>query len=118
MKIVTLTGTTDASGNLTVTSPTVVQGLLYAVQKIDGTLDDGVDITVTAEHSEISVPLFAQLNFNADGMAYPRVAETSATDGTSLSSTCMPIVIGAPTMIIAQGGNTKTGGCILYIVDV
>src|SRR5258706_6596742 len=110
--------TTDASGNASVLQSTgSVLGLLYAVQLVDGTFDDGVDVTITAEQGELSIPLFAMSNFNVDLMKFPRVSENSATDGTDLTSACMPLVAGNIKVVIAQGGNVKTGAVILYIID-
>jgi|SRR3990172_1282556 len=93
-------------------------GLLYAAQLIDNTFDDGVDITVTAEQGDLSIPLLTQANFNSDQMVYPRVAEALNTDGSALATYTLPVVIGRPKAVIAQGGNVKSGSIILYIVDV
>lgn len=117
MKQITLKGTTDASGDLTVTDPNHIIGLLYAVQLIDGSFDDGVDITITSEHGDLAMPNLVMANFNSDQMQYPRVLETLNTSGAALSTHCMPIVNGKPKMVIAQGGNAKTGGCVLYIIE-
>lgn len=121
MQKIRLYGTTNAGGALTVGGTggdfSEVLGLLFAAQLIDGTLDDGVDITVTCDSADMSQPILVKADFNSDGMYYPRVAEASITDGSALTTTAMPIINGIPKMVIAQGGNAKVGGCILYILD-
>jgi len=92
-------------------------GLLYAVQLEDGDLVDGVDITLTVDNEQGSVPLLAQLNFNTDQMQYPRVLETLNTDGTVLTTHCMPVVFGRIKLVVAQGGAVKTGSVTLYIQE-
>lgn len=114
---VLLSGTTSAGGALTVSGTTSVTGLLYAVQLIDGSFDDGVDITLTCENSDMSIPLLVKADFNTDQMVYPRVLQALNTDGTALATHTLPILAGIPKMVIAQGGGTKTGGCILYILE-
>lgn len=85
---------------------------------VDGTFDDGVDITLTCEQGEMSIPVFAKSNFNSDSIAYPRVLEQLATDGTNLTTHCEPLVFGKVKATVAQGGNAKTGAFILYIREL
>jgi hypothetical protein len=117
VRTVLLSGTTNASGALTVTYGDHVMGKLYAVQLIDGSFDDGVDITLTCEHGDFSIPLLTKADFNSDQMVYPRVATAAIADGAALTDYAMPIVNGKPKMVIAAGGNAKSGGCLLYIED-
>jgi len=30
----------------------------------------------------------------------------------------MPVIMGSPKMVIAQGGATVAGGCILYVIEL
>ncbi len=115
MKTVLLSGTTNASGALTVTHSDHIIGKLYAVQLIDGSFDDGVDITLTCEHGNLSIPLLIKADFNTDQIVYPRVATAAIADGAALTDYAMPVLNGKPKMVIAQGGDTKTGGCLLYV---
>ena len=123
MKDIKLHGTCNGSGALTVggigntDNISAVLGLLYAVQLIDGTLADGVDITITCDNADLSIPILTQANFNSDGMAYPRVLEALNTDGTALATHCLPILAGVPKMVIASGGAGGIGGCILYVLE-
>jgi hypothetical protein len=108
--------TTDASGAATVTLDATVIGLLYAVQLVDGDFADGVDITLTSEQGDLSIPLLVKADWNTDQMVYPRVLEALNTDGTALATHCMPLLCGKPKAVIAQGGDTKTGRVILYVL--
>jgi hypothetical protein len=113
-----LSFTTDTGGAATTLfEDNDIFGLLYAVQLIDGDLADGVDVTLTAEQGDLSIPLLAKVDFNTDQMVYPRVLEALNTDGTALTTHCMPIVIGQPKVVIAQGGESKSGAVVLYLLN-
>lgn len=118
MKTVRLnvTTATDGSGTSEIVGVSG-GGLLYAVQCVDGDFADGVDLDITAEVADLSVPLFSVDNFNADGMYYPRVLENLSTDGTALTTHAMPVIAGRVKATIANGGSVKTGAVILYILE-
>jgi len=116
MRIERIPITTDNSGNASVFSSST-RGLLYAVQLIDGDLADGVDITLTAETGDVSIPLYVKADFNVDKVEYPRVAEQDALDGSDLTTTTMPLVVGRAKAVVAAGGDTKSGAVLLYILD-
>jgi hypothetical protein len=119
-----LSVTTDGSGDGTATDTTPMFGYLYAVDLIDGSYDDGVDFTLQAINNPISgvtKNLLVIANFNTDQTLYPRTLMHGDTDGAALTGTaggdrCMQIVNGTLKATIAQGGATKTGGCIVYIM--
>lgn len=117
MKIITLSVTTDGSGDGNTTHTEHVQGYLYAVQLIDGSFADGVDVTLACLNTELTYNLFVKANFNTDQMAYPRTLQHLDTDGTNLTTHCEPIVFGKPKVTIAQGGDTKTGSVRLFVRD-
>lgn len=116
MRSVRINLTTDASGDVTAYGDSAV-GLLYAVQLVDGTLDDGVDITLTCENADLAIPLLVSADWNTDKMVYPRVLQNLNTDGTALTTHTMPLVFGRVKAVVAQGGNAKTGAVILYVQD-
>jgi uncharacterized membrane protein (DUF2068 family) len=118
MKRILLSVTTDASGDgSTKQSLGAVMGLLYAVQLVDGSFDDGVDVTLTAEQGDLAIPLLVKADFNSDQMVYPRVLEALNTDGTALSTHTMPLVAGSLKALVAAGGNVKTGSFIFYVIE-
>ena len=114
---VRLYGTTDASGDLTVYSNEAYSGEVYAVQTIDGTLEDGVDITVTSETADsLNIPILTKANFNTDGIYYVRTVANQVSDGAaSTVYDVKPLASGRIKMVLAQGGNAKSGGCIVHI---
>lgn len=110
--------TTDTGGSGTAFATLSGFGSLYAVQMVDGNFDDGVDITLTSEQGDLSIPLFVKADFNSDSIAYPRVLQQLATDGTNLSTHCEPLCMGRLKAAVAQGGATKSGSFILYIREL
>ena len=114
---VRLYGTTDASGDLTVYSNEAYSGEVYAVQTIDGTLDDGVYITVTSETADsLNIPILTKANFNTDGIYYVRTVANQVSDGAaSTVYDVKPLASGRIKMVLEQGGNARSGGCIVYI---
>lgn len=116
MEIIRLDLTTNAGGAATTLDTRIVKGRLYAVLLDAGTFDAGVDLTLTCEMPEYSIPLLTILNFNSDQMQYPRVLETLNTSGAALTTHTEPVVAGQIKAIIAQGGNVKSGSVVCYIL--
>lgn len=116
MRVIRIDLTTDGSGDATQFGESAV-GFLYAVQLVDGNFDDGVDVTLTAEHSDLSIPLLVAADWNSDKMLYPRVLQNLNTDGTALTTHALPLVFGRLKAVIASGGATKSGSVIAYIQD-
>ena len=118
MKRIVIPVTTATDGSATAYAEAIAGAqTLYAVQLVDGDLADGVDVTLTCENEDGSIPLLVAADWNSDKMVYPRVLENLNTDGTDLSSHCMPVVFGRPKVVIAQGGAVKTGKVILYVLE-
>jgi hypothetical protein len=116
LRAVPITVTTDASGDGTATSSSMF-GWIYAIELIDGSFENGVDWTfacATPNDSGVARNLFVIADANDDKMYYPRTLEHLATDGTVLTTHCHPLVNGGVKLTIAQGGNAKTGGAIIY----
>lgn len=110
-----LTGTTNTSGALTVLGTRAVFGWLYAVEWIDGTFDDGVDAVISCVDtpSGEANTLLTLTDANNDAWYYPRATEHSQT-GTSSGGSTFPLVNGTLKLVVSSGGNTKTGGCVVY----
>lgn len=117
---VRLVGATDASGDKTLTAPSGVFGYLEAVEWIDGDLTDGVDavLSVTETPSGVDQTLLTLTNANDDAWYRPRHVVHSeagaALTGTSGGDRARPLINGKLKLVISSGGDTKTGGCIVY----
>jgi hypothetical protein len=113
-----LYATTDGSGDATVQASRPVFGLLDAVQWIDGSLADGVDAVISTIGHAASKTLLTLTNANNDALYYPRDlvhdAAGAALTGTSGGDRCRPLMVGIPQLVISSGGDTLSGGCILY----
>jgi hypothetical protein len=118
MRLVKLDFTTSSGGAATVLfEDNDIVGKVYAVQFVNGTTDTTTGITVTMEEGDLSIPILTKTGLDADAMFYPRVLENLNTDGTALTTHCVPIAIGQPKVVVATGGDVKTGAVILYIED-
>lgn len=123
LKNIKLMGTTNASGDKTVDSETAIYGQLYAVEWTDGDLADGVDGTLTVQHNSNSVArtLLTLTDANNDAFYYPRHVVHSeagaALTGTSGGDREMPLIDGILRLVIAQGGDTKTGGMTIHYFE-
>ena len=123
-----LIGTTSAGGAATVTSERPLLGRLYAIEWVDGTLDDNntcvLSVTLTDSGVDQAVHTQAAGEGDDDGWYYPRVAvhDLSAValnynDESDEPVQDYAVVNGVLSLVIAAGGNAKTGGCIVYLVD-
>ena len=126
LKDVILTGTTTTAGDVTITSAGHY-GYLYAVQWIDGDLADGVDAvlstTATTTPGGVAHTLLTLTDANVDLWYYPRMvvhdnagAEVTY-DATNQLYGPMAVVTGTLSLVIASGGDTKTGGAIVFIQE-
>lgn len=118
-----LTGTTNAGGALTVNGEASINGLLYAIEWVVGTFAAGVDavFTIQSTPSGVAYTVLTLTDANANAIYYPRKGVHSDTgaaltyDGTRPVND-LPLIIGTPRMVVAQGGNTLTGSAILYYI--
>ena len=126
LRDVKLVGWTIADGSATINATEQIAGLLVAVEwvKSDGVnaaLADGVDGTLTLQStpSGVARTILTLTNANANAFYNPREAEHDNTGtATTSGSTCYPLVVGKPRLTIAQGGDTKYGGAILYYLPI
>lgn len=131
MKTVSFQITTDASGDYDSSTDGGVTGqgspgspyLLYGVQWVDGDLADGVDavLSVTNAPGGVDTTLLTMSNANTDDWYYPRTIAQDVNgadweDGTDLTAErVMHIVDGQLKLVVADGGDTKTGKCLVYL---
>ena len=119
MLTITIPFTTDSSGDATVTVGLNNQPrLLYAVEWKLGTAVAGVDATFTTTNTDSAVDqtLLTLTNANANAWYYPRTLEEDEV-GAALTTKGFLVVNGDLKLVVAQGGATKTGAAIVYLVE-
>jgi hypothetical protein len=125
MDSIRLTGTTTAGGAATITASRPVLGKLYAIEWIDGDLADNNTAVLSAVQTGSGVDqalhTWAAGEGDDDGWWYPRIAvhDLSAVgrfynDESDEPVIDYPVINGVLQLVIAAGGNAKTGGCIVY----
>lgn len=116
-----LNATTNGSGDATVNGEQAVVGRLYAIQVVIGTLAATSDLTISTQGHAASKTLLTLTDVGANGLYYPRDlvhSETGAAlTGTSGGDRALPLLIGIPRLVVAQGGDTKAGGVLLFWYD-
>jgi predicted RecA/RadA family phage recombinase len=121
MKKQTISVTTIADGSGTGIGHSVF-GELCAVEYQPGTIATGATITLTCDGVG-SKPLLTKASAGtAVAWFYPRdlvhaVADGAALTGTSGGDRTEPILSGVLKIVVASGGDTKTGKVIFYYED-
>lgn len=112
-----LYGTTDSSGDLTVTYGHHVLGKLLAIQWIDGSFVDGVDAVFSFEQDGPGADRTVDTltDANNDAWLHPVVGVDDNAATPVANQYTQYIIDGYPKMVVSSGGDTKTGGMILYI---
>ena len=103
---------TDASGNATVYLGDKLRGYLVALNYTPGTLETGTDLTITADTS--GAPILTKVNLGTgNSWLYPRALPTNANSATgplgTVPSERIPLVKEKIKVVVAGGGNVKTG---------
>lgn len=112
-----LSVTTDGSGDGTDTIGSV-KGILYAVEWLDGGFDDGVDAVLsnTVTPSGVDQTILTLTDANDDDWYFPQELVHDKT-GSETAYYTYPVVNGTLQLVVSSGGDTKTGGCIVYVVE-
>ncbi|QTH21991.1 hypothetical protein HRJ34_00155 [Rhizorhabdus wittichii] len=108
-----VTVTTAADGSATAYTPRVA-GTVHQIEYVKGNFDDGVDFTITGEAT--GVGLWSESNVNASTVRAPRQPAHSqvgagllyAAGGTAVADK-IALASDRVKIVIAQGGNAKTG---------
>lgn len=114
---------TDGDGAVAVESERRVFGYLEKVYWEDGDLADGVDATLSMIETPAGVEetILTLTDENNDKVFYPRHLVHSeagaALTGTQGGDRVRPFLNGKPKLVIAQGGDTKSGSMTLIVVD-
>ena len=122
-----LIGTTNSGGTAIVVSEAAYLGLIHTVQWVDGDLADGVSFalsnTGTAAGVDYTILSISSGSANSDARWKPRDSISSLAGAVAVyTSDNKPIRLGEVvidgklTLVIANGGDTKTGGCYVYLL--
>jgi hypothetical protein len=120
----TFSFTTDASGDATSgqstsTAQASIFGKLVAIDYLPGNTDTGATVTVTCVGDITKALLTKASAGTANTRFYPRdlvngVADGAALTGTSGGDRTQPLLTGKIKVVIASGGDTKTGSVVIY----
>lgn len=106
--------TTAADGSATVFSGQQIAGKIHSVHYVKTDFADGVDFAITADATGESI--WSQSNVNAAAVVYPRAATHSQAGAAALYASGGVGVLDKIALandrikiVIAQGGNVKTG---------
>ena len=111
---------TNGSGAVTAYSP-YISGYLESVQYVKDDYADGVDFTITAEATGENI--WTDTNINASEVVRPRApvhstAGVAATyDGTRTVNDRIALARDRVKIVIASGGDTKTGSFVITTSD-
>lgn len=111
---ITVAVTTDTNGDATVYSDPIDYGLLSQIRYVKTDFTNGVDFTITAEAT--GETLWAENDVNASATRAPRQATHSTAGVAALYAAAgtgvfdkIAIVNDRIKILVAQGGNAKTG---------
>ena len=111
---------TDANGDFTATTPRSYNGYIVKVEYSDGDLADGIDLTITAAGNSLAtIPILADGAANDDKVYYPVQVSSDRATGADLATAAniwqRIHVSGKITCLVANGGATNTGACVVWI---
>ena len=109
----TISFTTAADGSASVKGAVII-GKLYAIEYRPGTTATGATVTVTCE-SDSTKPLLTKASAGtANSWYYPREVGHAVANAAAITDVYEPILSGVPKVVIASGGDAKSGKVILY----
>ena len=112
--------TTAADGSATAYFPGNIQGRISSIQYVKTDFADGSTITVTGETTGTSI--WAQTGVNASATVAPRQPTHSLAGVASIYATTFPVLDYIAIsderikIVIASGGNTKTGTFYITVI--
>jgi hypothetical protein len=131
MKTVTFNITTTAGGAYdsssaadanTVTGQRSSSGspyLLYAVRWIDTDFDAGVDavLSVTSAPGGEDTTLLTLSNADAEAWYYTKILGSDNAGAALVAEYVFQVVDGTLKLVVSAGGATKTGKCLVYLLE-
>lgn len=108
--------TTDSSGDGSAEGRPI-NGWLYELRYDKGDFAAGVDCTVSfTDEKDDSITLLTLTDANSSDNYFPREVEHDNA-GSAQSTLALPVIVGIPKVVIASGGDTKSGHVILYMME-
>lgn len=120
MKIVQLSGTTDALGALTMTASEAVTGFIEKIIMDYDDGDTGADVVFTAVEGPLSTPVMTKADLGtADAAFFPRTPGNKVADGAAFTNWADKIFVAGGKMkaVIASGGNAKNFKFLVVLSD-
>lgn len=121
-KVVTFEIETSAGGAYTGTANASAGGpyLLHSVEWVDGTLDDNntavLSVTNTISGVDRTLLTLGAGEGDNDTWYFPQVLVCD-NGGTATTFYTHQVVAGQLKLVVAAGGNVKTGKCLVYLLD-
>jgi hypothetical protein len=108
--------TTIADGSGSDTHDKYVRGFVHKVVWMDGDYADGVDavLSVTETPAGVDETLLTLTNANVDDVYYVSTVESDQV-GADRTTTTRLLIEGKLKLDVTNGGDTKTGGVIVYV---
>jgi len=119
MNITELAGTTDALGDLVITSTQKQVGYIEKIVMVYDDGDTGADVVVTAEDATSEPVLTKATLGTADVVWYPRTPANKVADGSAFTNVAEKIFVGGSTykVVVDDGGNAKNFRFLIYTSD-
>ena len=116
LRDIRLTVTSAANGAGNATTDVAVFGYLEAVDWIDGSFADGVDavLSVVNTSSGTEHTLLTLTNADNDAVYYPRRVHDTTAGAAATALYTRFLIAGHLKLAVTNGGDTKTGGCVVY----
>lgn len=95
-----------------------LNGFLVCIKYTPGTIDTGADLTITGEES--GIPILTKANAGTSTVFYyPRALINAVADGAEAASPSefIPIKDERIQVVIANGGDTKTGSIEVILIN-
>ena len=114
-----LQGTTDSGGDATIKGTRSIRGLVMAVRWDQGDLASTTDAVLSTVNSlAANTNILTLTDASADAMYYPKTTAHSNAGAAQTAVDTYQVIDGVPQLVLAQGGNAKTGGLILYYTEL
>lgn len=118
-RVIPFTLTCDASGDAAVTQAEIgVNGYIYEVMYVPGTIATGGDVTLTVVNSALTKTILTLTNAGTSTLIrYPRGSGCGATGTVGTDAVTMIPVIGRLKVVVAEGGNLGAGNLYVTVLE-